>query len=73
MLGEHCMTNMHITYEHQLIIINHFQNEQNFAGMMYAFVLFINKVDNKAKKQKGSALHLLQLHTFIDATLEKSS
>lgn len=54
MLGENCMTNIRITYEHQLIIINHFQNEHNFAGMMHAFYLF-NKVYSKAKKQKGES------------------
>lgn len=54
MLGEHCMINMHITYEHQLIIISHFQNEKNFAGMMSAF-FFINKVYNKVKKQNGES------------------
>lgn len=49
------MTNMHITYENQLIIINYFQNEQIFSSMMYAFFLFNNKVYNKAKKQKGES------------------
>lgn len=45
------MTNMHITYEHQLIIINHFQNEHDFAGMMYAF--FFVCLTKCTAKQKG--------------------
>lgn len=58
MPGENCMTNMHTTYEHQLIIINHFQNKPNFEDTMYAFLLllFNNEVHSEAKKAKSRKL-----------------
>lgn len=75
MPGEKCMTNMHTTYEHQLITTNHFQNKPNFESTMYAFLLllFNNEVYSKEKSKKKKAENLLQLLQPQSFTLRKSS